>query len=488
MGNYIYPFPAGTRVTQNYGSNPNNGYNPRGGHIGKDFGVPIGTPVWAPCDGVIAFEGWVTGQYYENPWWLVPQIAVVVDAGPGKPAFVLGHLNETMVNKGDRVRKGQIIAKSGNTGPSTGPHLHLDYLPDNWDYQNGTYGRLNPDSICEYWDGTTVQPAGNTKPAIPEEDPTHWAIDISNHQGDINISAINPDRVIIRASEGVGGADAWLEASARKARIAGKAVDFYHFSHIGELDGNTAAAEAEWFLSQVRKLWRPGDHIVLDWEARYSQLWNGAAARDWMDQVLADLGADPEAAVFYSNYTILTDNSTGLRLYREKYPQLWLAWYGTETLNTWGDPALVYGPPPVPAGWELWGWQYSQYGRVPGYNGNLDLNIIYGGTEMPSADEIVHALLTWPIGDAYNGEAGRPKVTVSDLLIKLWQLDVEGVSKVRPAGALVLIREDIAALAATINTAPAPQPDQGSTGPAPTPAPELARKYRLELVEEEPTP
>ena len=63
MGNYIYPFPAGTRVTQNYGANPNNGYNPRGGHIGKDFGVPIGTDVWSPCDGVIEFEGWVTWEY-----------------------------------------------------------------------------------------------------------------------------------------------------------------------------------------------------------------------------------------------------------------------------------------------------------------------------------------------------------------------------------------------------------------------------------------
>lgn len=481
MPKYIYPFPAGTRVTQNYGMFPG-GYNPVGGHTGKDFGVNIGTPIYAACDGVIAFEGWTTGQYYENPWWFVAgTIAVVLDeSGPAQASFTYGHMDSTIVSKGDRVKQGQIIGYSGNTGQSSGPHCHFEYLPNNWDYQNGTFGRLNPDAVCVYWDGkSALQPAGTvvTKPATPQEDPTHWAIDISNHQADINISAINPDRVIIRASEGVGLADEWMEASVRKARNAGKAVDFYHYSHIGQLDGNTPQAEAEYFLSRIRKLWQPGDHTVLDWEARYSQLGNGAAARDWMDIVLADLGAGAEAAVFYSYLNVLTSNHDGLKPYRDKYPQLWLAWYATETLNVWGDPAVTYGKPPVPDGWDLWGWQYSQYGRVPGYTGSLDLNIIYGGETMPTSEEIVHALLVKPIGDAYNGEQGRPKVTVSDLLVKLWQYDMEGVSKGREAGLGFLTMEAVKALDAAVKAAPT-----GGTGTVtPAPAPVLADQYEVIL-------
>lgn len=485
MPRYIYPFKAGTRVTQNYGMFPG-GYNPRGGHTGKDYGVNIGTPIYAACDSIVAFEGWTTGEYYQNPWWFVAgTIAVVLDeTGPAKASFTYGHMDSTIVNKGDRVKQGQIIGYSGNTGQSSGPHCHFEYLPNNWDYQNGTFGRLNPDAVCEYWDGSVIIPQGGvTKPATPDEDPTHWAIDISNHQGDINISAVNPDRVIIRTSEGVGGSDAWLEASVRKARNAGKFVDFYHFSHIGQLDGNTPRAEADYFLSQVRRFWKPGDHVVLDWEERYSQLWNGQAAKEWMDRVLATLKAPADAAVFYSNLSILTTHHAGLKPYRDKYPQLWLAYYGDESMTTWGDPAVVYGTPDIPAGWVLWGWQFTQYGRVPGYTGNLDLNIIYGGDTMPTPEEVAHALLVKPIGDAYNGENGKPKVTVSDLLVKLWQDDMEGIDFKRPAGNGFLIREDIAALTETVKAIPA-----GKVEVIPAPAPVLADTYEVILKKVDETP
>lgn len=472
---YIYPHPAGTPVSQNFGQFPG-GYNPRGGHTGKDYPLPEGSPVWAPCDGVIDFEGWVTGNYYDNPWWFLPgDMALVVNAGPGKPSFTMGHLSQTLVNVGQQVKKGQVIAYTGNTGVTTGPHDHFEYLPDNWDYQNGTYGRLNPDSICVYWDG---KPDKVDVLDIPATSQTLWAVDTSLYQGDVNFASINADYGLVRATEGAGITDPWMPASVRKIRNAGKKLGLYHYAHPMHLDGNTPQAEARYYIDAVKPYYRRGDKIILDWENRYSQLGAGWWALAWADQVVAELGADPADVIFYTYANVLTSNNAGLAVYRNKYPKLWLAAYFTEELNTWGDPEVTYGPPPVPPGWDLWGWQYTQYGRVPGYDGNLDLSIIYGDDTMPTSDEIVHALLTKPIGDAYNGENNKPKVTVSDLLVKLWQNDMEGEDFVRPAGNGFLILDAIKALEEEVKAIPA-----GTVTPAP--APVLADTYRIELVKEE---
>jgi hypothetical protein len=266
-------------------------------------------------------------------------------------------------------------------------------------------------------------------------------------------------------------------------------VDFYHFSHIGELDGNTPRAEADYFLSRMRHLWRPGDHIVLDWEARYSQLWNGYAAKEWMDYVLAALGAGPDAAVFYSNLSILNAHHDGLKPYRDAYPQLWLAYYGDESLTTWGDPAPVYGTPTIPDGWHLWGWQFTQYGRVPGYTGNLDLNIIYGDTDMEitsisedALQAIAHYLLNYP---AWGGKEADKSVVPTwsqhmlnnDTAFKKLADDMATALRVlgdlarRPQGAT---QKEIQDLLGKLQ--------QGTTTPAP--APVLADKYRIELIKE----
>lgn len=89
------------------------------GHSGIDIGVPIGTPVKSIADGtVIAANGGMRG-YGKG---------VFVDHGIINGKHVVseyGHLSEFGVKVGDKVTKGQVIAKSGNTGISTGPHLHL---------------------------------------------------------------------------------------------------------------------------------------------------------------------------------------------------------------------------------------------------------------------------------------------------------------------------------------------------------------------------
>jgi murein DD-endopeptidase MepM/ murein hydrolase activator NlpD len=85
-----------------------------GKHTGVDFAVPVGTPVLAVADGKIENGSW--GKAYGK------QIIQKVDGG----WVIYAHLNALRVKPGATVKKGQIIGESGNTGNSTGPHLHFE--------------------------------------------------------------------------------------------------------------------------------------------------------------------------------------------------------------------------------------------------------------------------------------------------------------------------------------------------------------------------
>jgi murein DD-endopeptidase MepM/ murein hydrolase activator NlpD len=84
-------------------------------HNGTDFAVPIGTPVRSPADGTIRSVG--TNGGHAGTY-------VTLDAGGTVHKFF--HLSKIMVKVGDQVAQGDTIALSGNTGYSTGPHLHWE--------------------------------------------------------------------------------------------------------------------------------------------------------------------------------------------------------------------------------------------------------------------------------------------------------------------------------------------------------------------------
>ena len=94
-------------------------------HSGIDIGVPLGTPVKAVAAGtVIAACGGMRG--YGN--------GVFIDHGKINGKRVVseyGHLSRFLVRVGDKVKQGQIIAKSGSTGISSGPHLHITIRENN---------------------------------------------------------------------------------------------------------------------------------------------------------------------------------------------------------------------------------------------------------------------------------------------------------------------------------------------------------------------
>jgi murein DD-endopeptidase MepM/ murein hydrolase activator NlpD len=84
-------------------------------HTGVDISVPSGTPVRAAGDGVVIISGW-NGPY---------GYAVVIDHGGGV-STLYGHCSRLLVGVGKQVQKGDVIAKSGSTGYSTGPHVHFE--------------------------------------------------------------------------------------------------------------------------------------------------------------------------------------------------------------------------------------------------------------------------------------------------------------------------------------------------------------------------
>ncbi|MFY0663654.1 MAG: peptidoglycan DD-metalloendopeptidase family protein [Natronospirillum sp.] len=84
-------------------------------HNGTDFAMPIGTPVLTTGDGVVTRVGNhpFAGRYVE-----------IQHGGQYKTRYL--HLDRVLVNRGQTVARGQRIAQSGNTGRSTGPHLHFE--------------------------------------------------------------------------------------------------------------------------------------------------------------------------------------------------------------------------------------------------------------------------------------------------------------------------------------------------------------------------
>ncbi|MDM0903874.1 phage tail spike protein [Clostridium perfringens] len=93
------------------------GHYPSGApHSGTDFGVPIGTPVRASKSGTVIKKAELDYSYGYH---------LFIDHGDGL-VTIYAHNSELLVNQGDTVRAGQVIAKSGSTGNSSGPHSHIE--------------------------------------------------------------------------------------------------------------------------------------------------------------------------------------------------------------------------------------------------------------------------------------------------------------------------------------------------------------------------
>ena len=139
------PLPGTPLVTQGFGQNPGM-YAAFGlaGHNGIDFGVPEGTTVYAPHDGVASVKDEGTSGY-----------GLSVTIADTKRQSVLAHLSSTTLQSGQTVYQGDPIGKSGKSGNASGPHLHWTFkILSSGQVQNkdnGYQGAMDVTELTRLW-------------------------------------------------------------------------------------------------------------------------------------------------------------------------------------------------------------------------------------------------------------------------------------------------------------------------------------------------
>ena len=122
---FTWPCPASSRITSNFGARSSPTEGASSNHKGIDIGAPTGTNIVAAASGtvVVSTYSYSAGNY------------IMINHGGGVYTVYM-HASKLLASVGDTVEKGEVIAKVGSTGYSTGPHLHFGIRV------NGTY--VNP--------------------------------------------------------------------------------------------------------------------------------------------------------------------------------------------------------------------------------------------------------------------------------------------------------------------------------------------------------
>lgn len=112
-------WPADGRISSGFGMREHPLFHVKKLHTGVDISLSLGTPLHATADGVISFAGRSAGNGN----------IVVIEHGHGY-STVYAHNTENLVRSGQTVKRGEVVAYSGSTGFSTGPHVHYEVWVD----------------------------------------------------------------------------------------------------------------------------------------------------------------------------------------------------------------------------------------------------------------------------------------------------------------------------------------------------------------------
>ena len=163
-------------------------------------------------------------------------------------------------------------------------------------------------------------------------------IDISNHQRGLDLSKIDCDFVIIKATEGKSYVDKSCDGFFQKALSLGKKLGIYHFANNSD---NTAKQEADWFIQNTRGY--IGKAIpVLDWEDNVTD--NVPWALEWLQRVEEACGCKPmiymsESVVNRHDWSSVVAGNYGLWVakYRDYNPD-----YNYDMSNAGSKPSVKY--------------------------------------------------------------------------------------------------------------------------------------------------
>lgn len=127
---FIYPIKAVYRISSSFGARKDPFTGKESYHKGQDFACPTGTAIYASMGGTVIFSGesWLYGKH------------IIIDHGNGYQTLY-AHMSKIIASKGTYVTQGTRIGLVGNTGYSTGPHLHFTV------YKNGN--PINPMSVLK---------------------------------------------------------------------------------------------------------------------------------------------------------------------------------------------------------------------------------------------------------------------------------------------------------------------------------------------------
>lgn len=161
-------------VTQEYGANPQFAWQLGYGHLGRDWGVAIGTKVVSIANdvGTVLWAGWG----HQMPARLANECMFIVGSQNSGICVIVQydgwrggvfHLDSTHLNVGDKVRRGDELGRSGNTGNSTGPHVHAEFWTGVPASSAPSFGRYNPILQIQHEDAIAgAAPAGPVAIAI----------------------------------------------------------------------------------------------------------------------------------------------------------------------------------------------------------------------------------------------------------------------------------------------------------------------------------
>lgn len=186
-------------------------------------------------------------------------------------------------------------------------------------------------------------------------------IDISNWQKGINLAAVPADFIIAKATQGTRYVSPDCARQVEQARATGKRFGVYHY-----VSGGNAVAEANYFIDNCAN-WVGKGLFCIDWESDENSAWgNEGYLEQLVAQVKARTGIPPLIYTGASRYAQVAPVA------KRQNCGLWIAQYANM------NPTGYQNTPWNEGAYACVIRQYSASGRLPGYNGNLDLNKFYG--------------------------------------------------------------------------------------------------------------